>query len=328
MPTLEQQAFPVPAEFTRMGFERAFDKDFFAERKARLFDVVDAMGPRKSALAIEPGFFQDFKQRQEVVADSHLGSIHYWSLAATTVAGAAFGAAGMAALAIEYSGRAALAMAELATTGFRAGIIRREMTRRQRAERKLHKAQRQVEALRQTINDYPKGQPLPKRIRDKLNTLKSDLRTIVQFEDLRQGYRAGVKIRRSGERVEVIDILNRVADEAEEEVQPDDIIKFDVLSELDSGRAHGQVVSETTRAVHQANEKAAIAAGARTFEDAWVTENDGRVCRICGPLHNTDRTLWEFMQPQGPPAHPNCRCSIKWVRLPATLPHGIQRAAA
>ena len=40
----------------------------------------------------------------------------------------------------------------------------------------------------------------------------------------------------------------------------------------------------------------------------WQTEEDGRVCPLCGPLNNKPAQDWIGQFPQGPPAHVNCRC--------------------
>ena len=40
----------------------------------------------------------------------------------------------------------------------------------------------------------------------------------------------------------------------------------------------------------------------------WQTEEDGRVCPLCGPLNGKPARDWIGQFPQGPPAHVNCRC--------------------
>lgn len=42
----------------------------------------------------------------------------------------------------------------------------------------------------------------------------------------------------------------------------------------------------------------------------WATQIDEKVCSICGPLDDTLQKVWEGSYPEGPPAHPNCRCEI------------------
>ena len=40
----------------------------------------------------------------------------------------------------------------------------------------------------------------------------------------------------------------------------------------------------------------------------WQTAEDERVCPVCGPLHDAREARWENKFPNGPPAHPRCRC--------------------
>lgn len=42
----------------------------------------------------------------------------------------------------------------------------------------------------------------------------------------------------------------------------------------------------------------------------WITALDDRVCAICGPLHGTTEEVWGKQFPEGPAAHPFCRCRI------------------
>ena len=42
----------------------------------------------------------------------------------------------------------------------------------------------------------------------------------------------------------------------------------------------------------------------------WATQIDEKVCSICGPFDDTLQKVWEGSYPEGPPAHPNCRCEI------------------
>lgn len=45
----------------------------------------------------------------------------------------------------------------------------------------------------------------------------------------------------------------------------------------------------------------------------WITERDDRVCPICRPLNKRPARDWDTLFPQGPPAHPNCRCHLEYV---------------
>jgi hypothetical protein len=48
------------------------------------------------------------------------------------------------------------------------------------------------------------------------------------------------------------------------------------------------------------------------MERVWQTSADERVCPICGPLDGEGEAAWVDEHPDGPPAHPRCRC---WVNL-------------
>lgn len=74
-------------------------------------------------------------------------------------------------------------------------------------------------------------------------------------------------------------------------------------------------VTETTRAV-TAGEGAATtiidALTGETLVGIWYTENDARVCEVCGPLHGTGPEVYSDVNEDGPPAHPNCRCWLEY----------------
>lgn len=53
----------------------------------------------------------------------------------------------------------------------------------------------------------------------------------------------------------------------------------------------------------------------RRFESFWYTEDDGKVCPICGPLHKKPRAVWILVVPTGPRAHPLCRCWLVYVEI-------------
>lgn len=78
-------------------------------------------------------------------------------------------------------------------------------------------------------------------------------------------------------------------------------------------RIAGIAVTETTAAVSAGGEFAVAQAGGLSEEDYWYTKDDNRVCPICGPLHGRPRSTWTSVVPEGPPAHPNCRCWISYA---------------
>lgn len=49
----------------------------------------------------------------------------------------------------------------------------------------------------------------------------------------------------------------------------------------------------------------------------WITARDGIVCSICAPLDGLEYEEWRAIYPNGPAAHPFCRC---WLRYVATGP--------
>ena len=48
---------------------------------------------------------------------------------------------------------------------------------------------------------------------------------------------------------------------------------------------------------------------AREVFPVWETEDDDRVCPICGPLDGKPAEQWGIFS-EGPPAHPICRCDV------------------
>jgi len=102
---------------------------------------------------------------------------------------------------------------------------------------------------------------------------------------------------------------------------------------LNRSRAERIATTETTRAGTQASEVAVarnIAVGviAATqideddeligerepieYDERWNAINDSRTCQICAALDGKLRPDWSQQYPQGPPAHPNCRCFIDY----------------
>lgn len=103
---------------------------------------------------------------------------------------------------------------------------------------------------------------------------------------------------------------------------------------FDAGRAERVAVTEITRAY---GETARIAGEElrREFPDVavvvmWFTNNDDRVCPICGPLNKMEVWQGEPFVPAdegreavyAPPAHVNCRC---WARPRTDILRGTSR---
>lgn len=73
--------------------------------------------------------------------------------------------------------------------------------------------------------------------------------------------------------------------------------------------------TETTVAQTQASEQAVETVGGISPNDLWFTREDGKVCTVCRPLHETTRDFWSQFVPSGPPAHPDCRCYLLYENL-------------
>lgn len=89
---------------------------------------------------------------------------------------------------------------------------------------------------------------------------------------------------------------------------------YDPTTVFGQARAEMIAITEVTRAVSagEALIVVLLAAGVEgvqaRLEEIWYTENDARVCPVCAPLHNQSKDEWAHLFPDGPPAHPRCRC--------------------
>ena len=141
---------------------------------------------------------------------------------------------------------------------------------------------------------------------------KSQIDAIV-FNDLE-----ALSARRAGEIGSVRGrvIAKGIADDLRDAVRSG-ISTREMLERFDASRAMTVGVTETTvlasRGYVDAVDQTAAKLG-KLFEMWWVTAKDDRVCPICGPLHARPRRAWSEAFPQGPPAHPNCRCTLDITR--------------
>lgn len=80
-------------------------------------------------------------------------------------------------------------------------------------------------------------------------------------------------------------------------------------------RAEMIAITEVTRAYAQAAQiyQALLRDYGLEMTRIWRTSGDDIVCPVCAP--NNDKPEWEWEHPDGPPAHPRCRC---WVTLTTT----------
>jgi SPP1 gp7 family putative phage head morphogenesis protein len=79
-----------------------------------------------------------------------------------------------------------------------------------------------------------------------------------------------------------------------------------------ASRARAIAITETTRAAAEGTNELQrlFSADGIQMIRVWHTRNDELVCPICGPLNGQPESVWSVQFPAGPPAHPNCRCSI------------------
>ncbi len=87
----------------------------------------------------------------------------------------------------------------------------------------------------------------------------------------------------------------------------------DLKKVLGPDRAAQVAVTETTIASTRGAEAGVEETVGFNEDDTWFTEKDKRVCPICRPLHGRKRSGWARFFPEGPPAHPGCRCWIHYA---------------
>ena len=87
-------------------------------------------------------------------------------------------------------------------------------------------------------------------------------------------------------------------------------------------RAQRIAVTEITRATSFAEDEVRQRVERRApvrLQFIWYTQDDERVCPVCGPLHMKGEIAWALRFPSGPPAHPNCRCYKEQSLVPAAV---------
>lgn len=89
---------------------------------------------------------------------------------------------------------------------------------------------------------------------------------------------------------------------------------------LSEARAKRIAITEITRATSHAESETTKRIEQRSpvrLQWIWWTQDDERVCPVCGPLHMKGEVAWAYRFPEGPPAHPNCRCYKEQSIVPA-----------
>lgn len=91
----------------------------------------------------------------------------------------------------------------------------------------------------------------------------------------------------------------------------------DLKTILSGDRATRIATTETTRTISGGEIAAADELGTISLQrigrrPIWTIE-DNAACKICLPLNGTGRDVWGIPFPEGPPAHPNCRCWLEWM---------------
>lgn len=89
-------------------------------------------------------------------------------------------------------------------------------------------------------------------------------------------------------------------------------------SAFSARRAETIAITEITRAASAATTayQQQLANNGLNFVRIWRSDNDDIVCPICSPLNGKQEDKWADQFPDGPPAHPRCRCSttLKWIK--------------
>jgi hypothetical protein len=93
----------------------------------------------------------------------------------------------------------------------------------------------------------------------------------------------------------------------------------DLAGILGPSRAAGMAATETTAAQTAGGEIARRQLAGLSDLDTWFTRRDDRVCPVCQPLHLAWRAEWQAKFPSGPPAHPMCRCWIRYAPAPGEV---------
>lgn len=109
---------------------------------------------------------------------------------------------------------------------------------------------------------------------------------------------------------ETTDLVRQVvAQVADGTLSGDDAVAM-LVPHFGEARAQMIAATETTRAQQQAKEiyRSELEARGLRVHMRWLAAEDERMCEICASLDHTLEDIWRLQFPEGPPAHPNCRC--------------------
>jgi hypothetical protein len=84
-------------------------------------------------------------------------------------------------------------------------------------------------------------------------------------------------------------------------------VRAEMIATTEVTRSYAAATNEIQRQVNQTGLQ---------MTRIWQTQNDELVCDICGPLNQRPEADWRAEYPDGPPAHPNCRCGITLTAAP------------
>lgn len=107
--------------------------------------------------------------------------------------------------------------------------------------------------------------------------------------------------------------------------------RADNIAATETTRAQTDGQQQGVREENKAREKAAEDSDdgepAKILVAFWNAIRDSKTCPVCRPLHNTPERVWGQEFPDGPPAHPACRCWLDYredLRAKGYVPSSLQ----
>ena len=78
-------------------------------------------------------------------------------------------------------------------------------------------------------------------------------------------------------------------------------VRSEMIAITEVTRAYSAATNQTQQRLNQTG---------LPMQRVWLTRNDEKTCILCGPLDGKPESVWAAEFPDGPPRHPNCRCSL------------------